>query len=56
VSTRRAPIVPPAPVADDDAPLPVHVVPPANADEEGDAWERLAAALAWLQRQGPMDA
>jgi hypothetical protein len=56
VRTRGA-RTPPPPVAEDDDPsLPVRLIPPATAQDEADAWERLAAALAWLQRQGPMDA
>jgi hypothetical protein len=56
VRTRRTRVAPPTPPVDDDGPLPVRVVPPPTAQDEADAWDRLAAALAWLRRQGPMDA
>jgi hypothetical protein len=38
-------------VAADDAPLPVHVLPPATAEEEAEIWQRIDDALAWLARQ-----
>jgi hypothetical protein len=52
VSTRRSRTPPPpAPAEDEEDTLPVRLVPPATAAEETEAWQRLAAALAWLARQ-----
>jgi hypothetical protein len=52
VSARRS-LTPsaPAPAEDEEDTLLVRLVPPATADEEAEAWQRLAAALAWLVRQ-----